>query len=157
VTRPRIYLFEDEESLRDLLRELLQDELDADVVGCSSFGELKRQCEAGAPDLILADFWGTSYAHLADDERDQIRKLGEIAPMVLVSARQWAQATPSAELGLAALVAKPLDLGNFIEVVRGALQTRPVQGLSEAELTQEQATNLPPHEALSVFVWSSPP
>ncbi len=145
---PNIYLFEDDDSLRALLVELLHDELDATVSVCHSLAELQQQCAATPPALIVADFWGASNLQLADAERSEISSLAAIAPLVLVSARNWALDAQATELGVVALMPKPLDIEGFLEVLRTAL--------SNATPTGEQAESLPPHDALSVFVLGWP-
>jgi len=141
---PTIYLFEDDADLRLLLIELLQSELHATVVACTSIAEVLSRAAGARPDLIVADFWGSSQLILSDAEREQIAALGAIAPTVLVSARQWALETGPEELGLAAVVQKPLDIDAFVTALRGMLP--PI------ELADETATDLPPREALSVLV-----
>jgi DNA-binding NtrC family response regulator len=121
VASPTIYLFEDDAGLRSLLIELLQDELQAHVVVVPSIPEVLRLCAAEPPDLVVADFWGDSHRTLSDEERTQIVALGSTAPTVLVSARQWAQEASPAELGLAAMVTKPIDIDSFARVLRHTL------------------------------------
>jgi DNA-binding NtrC family response regulator len=145
---PNIYLFEDDESLRALVAELLRDELDAQISECHNLAELHELCASKPPDLIVADFWGTSHLRLADAERSEISMLAAIAPLVLVSARNWAFDTPATELGVVALMAKPLDLDGFVEILRTTL--------ANVGSSSEQAGNLPPHDAMSVFVLGWP-
>jgi DNA-binding response OmpR family regulator len=121
VAKPTIYLFEDDDGLRNLLIELLHDELQAHVDVVQSMPELLRLCEAEPPDLVVADFWGTSHLTLSDEERAQIVALGATAPTVLVSARQWAQEAAPSDLGLAAMVTKPIDIDVFARVLRHTL------------------------------------
>lgn len=142
---PRIYLFEDDDGLRDVLVELLGEELDADIQACRTMAELQEQCRIQAPDLIVADFWGSSHLTLADSERSSISDLAAIAPVVLVSARNWMLNESAADLGVAALIPKPLDVSGFLEVLRSALE---IQG--------ETALKLPPRESLSLFVLGWP-
>ena len=66
-----------------------------------------------------------------------------------VSARRWAEDATPDELGVAALVGKPLEIDEFVEVLRQALAGR--AGLAPDELAAEQAETLPPREALSVY------
>jgi DNA-binding NtrC family response regulator len=147
VSAATIHLFEDDADLRDLLVELLQSELDANVVTCSSLADLLKRSSTGKPDLIVADFWGVSQLTLSDDERDQVMALGQLAPTVLVSARQWALDAGPDELGLAAVVRKPLDVDEFVTQLRQALPS---------DVSDEIATDLPGRDALSVVLlpWS---
>jgi DNA-binding NtrC family response regulator len=148
----RIYLFEDDAGLRSLLVELLEEELGAKVEPCSSMGELQQRCASQRPDLIVADFWGTSHLQLADEERSEITALASVAPLVLVSARNWALGAEADELGVAALLAKPLDIEHFASVVQEALTKATSAGIED-----EVATDLPSREAMSVFVLGWPP
>jgi DNA-binding NtrC family response regulator len=145
---PNIYLFEDDDSLRALLVELLHDDLHATVSVCHGLAELQEQCAAAPPDLIVADFWGASHLHLADNERSEISSLAAIAPMVLVSARNWALDAQASELGVVALMPKPLDIEGLLGVLRTTL--------SNPTPTGEQAESPPPHDAMSVFVLGWP-
>ena len=141
---PLVYLFEDDVSLRQLLTELLTEELAATVQTCADLADIVAHCTTKAPDAIVADFWGASHTALADEERAQIQALAERAPLVLVSARRWAQDADVAELGVAGLVSKPLEISEFIDVLHEAMRPR-----------ADQAANLPPREALSVFFLGS--
>ena len=116
-----IYLFEDDTSLRALLVEMLRDELGADVEACANLSELMDRCDARRPDVVVADFWGVSHLHLEDAERREIAALAARAPLLLVSARNWAIGAEPAELGVAALLSKPLDIEQFAVVVQELL------------------------------------
>jgi DNA-binding NtrC family response regulator len=146
-----IYLFEDDADLRALLLEILQTELGANAVVCKSLAEVLRLSASTPPDLIVADFWGASQLKLTDPEREQVAALGKIAPTVLVSARQWALDAGPAELGLAAVVHKPLDVHAFVNLLRRMLLPSD-EGLSLDALADEDATQLPKRDALSVLV-----
>src|ERR1700694_1953613 len=125
---PLIYLLEDDVSLRELLAEVLREELDARLEACATIVELQHHCARGKPDLIVADFWGTSHLTLDEAERSEINALAAIAPVVLVSARNWALDVTASELGLVALLAKPLDIDLFVAVLRTALAGTPILG-----------------------------
>ncbi len=90
--------------------------------------ELQEHCARLKPDLIVADFWGTSHLVLDEAERAEISALAAIAPVVLVSARNWALDAQASELGLVALLTKPLDLEGFVVVLRTALAGTPSVG-----------------------------
>ena len=125
---PLIYLLEDDISLRDLLTEVLHEELGARLEACASMAELRAHCACYKPDLIVADFWGTSHLTLDEAERDEIAALAAVAPVVLVSARNWALDARAAHLGLVALFTKPLDIDTFVGVLRAALAATPMPG-----------------------------
>jgi DNA-binding NtrC family response regulator len=120
-----IYLLEDDSSLRGLLAEVLHEELGAHLEACATMAELQTHCATRKPDLIVADFWGSSHLTLAEAERSEITALAAIAPVVLVSARNWAQDAQASDFGLAALLVKPLDIDRFVGVARAALATAP--------------------------------
>ena len=125
-----IYLLEDDTSLRELLAEVLREDLDARLEVCATMAELQRHCATMTPDLIVADFWGTSHLTLDDAERSEITALAAIAPVVLVSARNWALDAQASDLGLVALLTKPLDIDRLIAVLRAALAAAPTLGPS---------------------------
>jgi DNA-binding NtrC family response regulator len=127
---PLIYLLEDDISLRELLTEVLHEELGARLEACGSMAELRRHCGACKPNLIVADFWGASHLTLDEAERDEITALAAVAPVVLVSARNWALNAQAGELGLVALLTKPLDIDTFVSVLRAALVATPMPGTS---------------------------
>ena len=141
---PTIYVFEDDTSLRELLSELLKDEVGAETEACGSLGDLLERCAARKPDLIVADFWGTSHLTLADAERSEIMNLAAVAPLVLVTARNWVGDAEAADLGIVALLPKPLDLDGLVTVVREAIEASP------------SAAGRPTNDAPSVFVLGRP-
>jgi DNA-binding NtrC family response regulator len=170
---PLIYLFEDDQSLRELLTEVLREELGSDVEPYSTLTSLQERCAAQVPSLVIADFWGTSHLHLSDTERSEINSLAALAPLVLVSARAWMLDADSSDLGLVALMPKPLDMEDFVGMLRQALDSalRPsgegpgADGVSgdgvsgdgvSGRADGEQADSLPPRETLSVFVLGWP-
>ena len=120
-------------------------------VPCGSMTELRQRCAAQRPDLIVADFWGTSHLHLDDTERAEITALASIAPLVLVSARNWALGLDAEDLGVAALVPKPLDVEHFASVVQDMLTDA-----TGASLLEDEAQELPGRETMSVFVLGWP-
>jgi DNA-binding response OmpR family regulator len=123
-----IYLLEDDGSLRELLSEVVREELGARLEACATMAQLQGHCATSKPDLIVADFWGTSHLTLDEAERSEITALAEVAPLVLVSARNWAQDAQPSDLGLVALLTKPLDIDSFLSVLRAALTTTPTLG-----------------------------
>jgi hypothetical protein len=100
------------------------------------------------PDLIVADFWGSSHLRLADAERSEINALAALAPTVLVSARNWLLGADSEDLGVAGLVTKPLDINRLVNLLR--------ETLGSVQVAAEQAAELPPRGSMSVFVLNWP-
>ncbi|HEV7664522.1 MAG TPA: hypothetical protein VGQ62_13360, partial [Chloroflexota bacterium] len=107
--------------------------------------------------LVIADFWGTSHLHLSDVERSEINALAALAPLVLVSARAWLLDAENNDLDLVALMPKPLDMENFVAILRQALEPASPSASDVTDVTEgEQSTNLPARETLSVFVLGWP-
>ncbi len=125
---PCVYLLEDDPNLRELLAEVVRDDLGAELEACTTIGDLQAHCTARTPDLIVADFWGTSHLYLHDDERCEISALAAIAPPVLVSARHWALGVNPSDLGIVALLPKPVEIEKFVDVLRTALAATPTLG-----------------------------
>jgi AmiR/NasT family two-component response regulator len=113
-----------------LLAEVLREELGARLETCAAMAELQSHCATRRPDLIVADFWGTSHLTLVEAERSEIAALAAMAPVVLVSARNWALDAQARDLGLVALLTKPLDIDQFVVVLRAALAATPIPGPS---------------------------
>jgi DNA-binding NtrC family response regulator len=127
---PLIYLLEDDASLRELLAEVLRDEVGAQLEACTTMVELQAHCATRKPDLIVADFWGTSHLSLDAAERSEICALATIAPLILVSGRNWALDVQATELGMVALLSKPLDIDGFVVLLRTALAATLMLGCS---------------------------
>jgi two-component system, NtrC family, nitrogen regulation response regulator GlnG len=116
MTRGRVLLLEDDLALRGLLEEALAGEGFA-VRACGSFSELRCAAVARDGDLVMADFWGGSQRTLPDDEREQIRDLCSLLPVILLTGRSWAGETTAAELGARSLMRKPFDLDHLLNTV----------------------------------------
>jgi two-component system, NtrC family, nitrogen regulation response regulator GlnG len=122
MTRGRVLLLEDDLALRGLLEEALVGEGFA-VRVCDSFGELRDAAVARDGDLVIADFWGGSQRTLPDDEREEIRDLCSLLPVILLTGRSWAGETTAAELGARSLMRKPFDLDHLLETVERVVKT----------------------------------
>src|SRR5436190_13878543 len=121
MSRGRVLLLEDDPALRGLLLEVLGLE-DFDVVQCDSYGEILRAAAAELGDVIVADFWGGAQRTLNDADRQQIRDLTELLPVILLTGRTWASGTTAGELGARALMRKPFDLDNLLKAIETVLQ-----------------------------------
>jgi DNA-binding NtrC family response regulator len=124
-----VLLLEDDEGIRELLTLVLDDD-GHDVRSCESAEDVADQAAATPEALAVVDFWGTSHATLRDDEREELADLARTVPTVLVTGRDWASDEVAQELGLAAVVRKPFDVGEMSEVVRSCMAT--VQADDEA-------------------------
>ena len=128
MTRGRVLLLEDDLALRALLLEALIGE-DFEVRAYESFADLHAAASERIADLVIADFWGESQRSLPDDELHEIRELGGLLPLVLLTGRSWAADTTAANLGASALIRKPFDLDHLLQTVEGVL---PANGASQA-------------------------
>jgi DNA-binding NtrC family response regulator len=120
MTRGQVLLLEDDLALRGLLEEALVGE-DFEVHAAVSYAEVRDVAARQAADLVIADFWGDSQRSLPEDERQEIRELGALLPLVLLTGRSWAADTTAAELGARALIRKPFDLDHLLQTVERAL------------------------------------
>ncbi len=111
-----ILLLEDEPVIRDLLEAVLADEGHA-VRACASRDQLMVAARDVPGALALVDFWGTSYQALGDDEREEVLALARTVPTILVSGRAWVGRECADELGLLALVPKPFDVDDLVDLV----------------------------------------
>ncbi len=114
--RAPIASFDDDATLRELLRDVLEVE-GCSVVVCSSLMELHQAAVRGAV-LAIVDGWGSGHLTLGDIERQQIIDLARLVPTVLMSGRTWAAKVTAAELRLVALLPKPFDLQALLDIVR---------------------------------------
>ena len=114
--RAPIAIFDDDATLRELLRDVLEVE-GCSVVVCSSLMELHQAAVRGAM-LAIVDGWGSGHLTLGYIERQQIIDLARLVPTVLMSGRTWAAKVTAGELGLVALLPKPFDLQALLDIVR---------------------------------------
>lgn len=124
MSRGRVLLLEDDLALCGLLEEALASE-HLEVLSCDSFESLFKAAQARSGDVVVADFWGGAHRALDDVARQQLRELGQLLPVVLLTGRSWAVGTTAEELGVRAIVHKPFDLNDLIETVNGILQAPP--------------------------------
>jgi DNA-binding response OmpR family regulator len=122
MSRGRVLLLEDDLALCGLLEEALASE-ELDVSTFDSFESLRAAAEARQGDVVVADFWGGAHRALDDPARQQLRELGGLLPLILLTGRSWAVGTTADELGVRAIVHKPFDLNDLIETVNAILQS----------------------------------
>ena len=107
MSRGRVLLLEDDLALRGLLEEALASE-ELDVLTCDSYEGLYALARERKGDVVVADFWGGAHRALDDVARQQLHDLGEQLPVVLLTGRTWAVGTTAEQLGVRAIVHKPL-------------------------------------------------
>ena len=123
MTGRRALLLEDDVALRDLLLEALSGE-GIEVRPCNSFREVRDAAARSEADIIVADFWGGSQRTLPESDRQEIRELCSYLPVVLLTGRTWAAETTAEELGALALIRKPFDLDQLLQIVQAAVAER---------------------------------
>lgn len=123
MSRGRVLLLEDDVALRGLLHEVLDLE-DFEVVLCESYEAIRAAAAGARGDVVVADFWGGAHGTLNEAGRDQIGALGAMMPVVLLTGRSWAYGLTAEELGAWALVRKPFDIDDLLQVVDDALHAR---------------------------------
>lgn len=113
----RILLAEDDRALGSLLAEALSSE-GYTVVQASTAVQARGLVREGPWHLCLVD---TLDPTALDGPGDQLRSLlaglAFHAPVVLLTAHRWAQRVEAAELGIAAIIAKPFDLDDLLGLV----------------------------------------
>jgi DNA-binding NtrC family response regulator len=119
-TGATVLLLEDDDGVREVLSCLLADD-GHDVQACTSTQEILDRAVVTLHPLAVVDFWGASYLTLVAEERVQLADLARTVPTVLVTACSWASPEVAQELGLAALVRMPFDVGEVSEVVRSCV------------------------------------
>jgi DNA-binding response OmpR family regulator len=120
----RVLLLEDEAALREVLAEALLGE-GYQVETSRTFAELYRAAAERRGDLALADFWGPSQLVLTDEDLAQLARLTRLLPVVLMTARCWADALTAEQLGALALVRKPFELEELLATVGVAVRESP--------------------------------
>jgi DNA-binding response OmpR family regulator len=121
--RGRVLLLEDDLALRALLRDALDGE-GFDVRTFDHFPQLLAEVESAAHrrgEIVVADFWGQGQHILPDAERQELRALGALLPLVLLTGRAWAADISPREVGARALIHKPFDLENLLQTVEHVL------------------------------------
>ena len=118
-----VLLLEDDPALRELFRDVLA-EGGHGVRVCSSPTDV-RTVAAGEPGaLAVVDAWGPSQQALSAEEGREIRALARAVPTIMVTGRAWAEAARAEDLGLVAIVRKPLDVSALGELVTRSIESR---------------------------------
>ncbi len=120
MTSVPILLLEDDPLIRDLLEAVLSDE-GHEVRACSSRDQLLTAASSLPGALAVVDFWGTSHRDLSDDERQEVVDLAQAVPTILVTGRTWAEHEVADDLGCVAIIGKPFDVDQVVEVVSSSV------------------------------------
>jgi two-component system nitrogen regulation response regulator NtrX len=124
--RPRrqvVYVFDDNQVLRDLLVDVLRDDGFTSIVPFDSMAALVKMAAIRAPALIIADCWGDSQLTLAPALQAEIAAVGALAPTILLSGRAWLSAAAAKDLGVACVLQKPINLDELTLAIDRCLAT----------------------------------
>ena len=121
----RILIAEDDPSLAEVEAELLT-EAGYDVACVSTPAEAHSLVQAAAWDLLLVDSFSRSYRQPEAADISFLRSLAARAPVILVTGRAWATKVRAVDLGIAAIVSKPYDIDQFLQVI-GSIADRPAR------------------------------
>jgi DNA-binding response OmpR family regulator len=114
----RILVVEDDETIATLLGDLLRSE-GYQPVRTRTRDEALAEVVVGVWRAIVADGTGQSYLEPDDDDRVFFATLARHAPVVITTARSWAQTVPPAELRVTAVLAKPYDVDELLDLLKG--------------------------------------
>lgn len=116
----RILVVEDEQMIRELVAEVLQEE-GYEVVVAANGSEALTSIDAVAPfDLIVLDMWmpvvnGWQFAEALE------QRGGERPPILVMTAAREARER-ALEIGAAGFIGKPFDVDQFVRAVHRAIQ-----------------------------------
>jgi DNA-binding response OmpR family regulator len=111
-----VLLYQNDASIRDVILEVLTDEGYA-VIVCDSLAAVQSAAGREPTALALIDAWGPSYGVLAESERQEICAWAAQVPAIMLTARSWAHEMSADDLGLLALLSKPIDLEQLVETI----------------------------------------
>ena len=114
----RVLLLEPSPSLRQAVEAVLSAEGYL-VTPCDSIEQLVARAHESAPELALAA-WQTLNGLLSDERRHDLAAVTRRVRLVLMVPRSWLRILQPGELGLAGLLAKPIDPDELLECVRRA-------------------------------------
>ena len=120
----RVLLAEDDAMLASVIVEALGDEGHT-VTHVSRSADAQRLAAAERWDVLVVDAFGGGYDQPDQAEREQLRSLAAHGPVVLASGRAWVQHMAPAELGVAAIVPKPYDLGDLLDTLAALDRSAP--------------------------------
>lgn len=133
-----VLLYQHDQSIRDLVFEVLTD-AGHPVIACDSLAEVQARSRMDPTALALIDAWGASYGALIESERQDICAFTAEVPSVMLTARSWSQAVSADELGLLALLEKPMGLDQLVETVGQHVTRLRHQGRAAREQSRQLA------------------
>jgi DNA-binding response OmpR family regulator len=114
----RVLLAEDDQSIAELLVDILTDE--GFQVSRVTTPEAALKLAASASwDVVLTDTFGRSYQPDSPDLAF-MRTLATRVPVVVLTAQPWAERVQPGDLGVSAIIAKPFDMDHLVSVLRGS-------------------------------------
>lgn len=111
-----VLLFDNECDFRELLCDFFRGE-GYDVEVCPTPEDVAYRGGLRPDAIAVVDAWGRSTCRLVDPEARSIRTLAACVPTVMLTARTWAADVNAVDLGLRALLEKPIDLNVLLEEV----------------------------------------
>lgn len=120
MTLQSILVVDDERTIRELLRQALQDDGYHVIAACDGIDALKK-LEAGQPALILLDLAMPRMDGMAFSDELQRRGLRPGIPLLVMSASPHAPSCAD-RIGAERFVAKPFDLNNLLDDVADLLR-----------------------------------
>lgn len=121
--RPRVLVAEDNDELREVLVELLEEE-GFDPVPVADGGAARARLDAGeAFDVLLLDDEMPVVRGL--DLVKWLRSFGRTTPVVIASGTLVMSDAERERLGIAAVLAKPVRLSELVGALHRALEPRP--------------------------------
>jgi two-component system nitrogen regulation response regulator GlnG len=114
-------LCEHDPALASVLLDLFAEE-QIDVVVCDSFEALDAATVAHPEAVVVSDSWVEGgMAQLTNEERLQLRVLGQRVPVIMTTGRDWAKHTEGSSIAERVVVLpKPYDIEELIAAVRAA-------------------------------------
>jgi two-component system response regulator MprA len=119
----RVLLIEDDATIRHVVAEVLADVGFAVREAADGLAALE-QLAAWRPDVIVLDLMMPGLDGRAFRAEQRARGLAAEAPLVVLSASRYA-VEAGAELGAAAVVAKPFDLDDLLAAIGPAIRAGP--------------------------------
>ena len=112
----RVLVVESDPEVARLLADLLRDEGHENMLVPDRAAALAALGDQSF-DVCICDGFGPSVTDLEHLDHDELVRLSATVPVVLCTAHTWAADLGAEQLGVAAVVRKPFDLGDLIAVV----------------------------------------